>query len=215
VVSKRIARVDRVAALAALPAHADGYAALALELGAGAAEVVAACSVVVDDRVALKCAVPKCFGYATCANCPPHSPPPEQTRALIAQYKTAVVFRLDVPSDVIVRDRGTIDQRVAAYERSSSIVGALESAAFYDGHYLAVGFGSGSCKSTYCHDVDCAVLSRQKFRPNLVARPSMEAVGIDCFALADSIGWEVYPIGSSAAAADVPAAVLMGIVFIE
>ena len=55
--------------------------ATALELGAEAAQVIPAATVVVDDRVALKCAVPKCFGYGTCANCPPHAPSPEQMRS--------------------------------------------------------------------------------------------------------------------------------------
>lgn len=213
-VSKRIVRIDRKAAAAALVADTRKYVMLALRLGASAAFAVSAREVIVDDRVAFKCQVPKCFGYGTCANCPPHSPSPEETRRLVALYETAVVFRLDVPPAVIVRDRATIEERVAAYKKSGSIVSALESAAFYDGHYLAVGFGSGSCKSIYCHDVDCAVLAGQKCRHNLVARPSMEAVGIDCFALAESLAWEIYPIGSSASADAIPAASLMGIVFV-
>ena len=212
--AKRIARVNLREAEASLGADAERYAALALELGADAAAVVAASSVAVDDRVALKCAVPKCFGYGACANCPPHSPSPEQTRRLVAQYQTAVVYRLDVPAEVIVRDRQTVNERVEVYRKSSSLAGALESAAFYDGHYLSVAFASGSCKSMYCSDLDCAVLARQKCRHNLVARPSMEAVGIDCFALAYCLGWEMYPIGSSASADMVPAAALMGIVFV-
>jgi predicted metal-binding protein len=213
-VSRRITRVDRKAAAASLVADARKYVVLALRLGASAASPVCASEVIVDDRVSFKCQVPKCFGYGTCANCPPHSPSAEETRKLLAQYEQAVVFRLDVPPAVIVRDRATIDDRVAAYKKSGSIVSELESAAFYDGHYLAVGFGSGSCKSTYCYNVECAVLAGQKCRHNLIARPSMEAVGIDCFALADSLGWEMYPIGSSAEAGDVPAAALMGIVFV-
>ena len=187
---------------------------LALRSGANAAYPVDPRDVIVDDRVPFKCQVPKCFGYGTCANCPPHAPSAEQTRTLVAQYEAAVVFRLDVPPAVIVRDRETIDERVAAYKKSHELVCALESAAFYDGHYLSVGFGSGSCKSTYCHDKECAVLAGQKCRHNLKARPSMEAVGIDCFALADHIGWEIYPIGSSATAEEVPAGALMGIVFV-
>ncbi len=187
---------------------------LALRLGAGAASFVNARDVVVDERVTFKCQVPKCFGYGVCANCPPHSPSTDDTRKVVARYETAVVFRLDVAPGVIVRDRATIDERVAAYKKSGEMVGALESAAFYDGHYLSVGFGSGSCKSTYCHDVECAVLAGQKCRQNLKARPSMEAVGIDCFALADALGWEMYPVGSSATADEVPAAALMGIVFV-
>jgi Predicted metal-binding protein (DUF2284) len=58
------------------------------------------------------------------------------------------------------------------------------------------------------------VLCRQKCRHNLVSRPSMEAVGIDCFALAATLGWEMYPVGSSATAACVPAGALLGIVFV-
>jgi predicted metal-binding protein len=206
--------VDRKAAASSLVADSRKYVMLALRRGASAASVVSICDVVVDDRVSFKCQVPKCFGYGTCANCPPHAPSADQTRRLVAQYQSAVVVRLDVAPAVIVRDRATIDERVAAYKKSQDLVCEIESAAFYDGHYLSVGFGAGSCKSTYCHDMECAVLSGQKCRHNLKARPSMEAVGIDCFALADSIGWEMYPIGSSAHAEDVPAASLMGIVFV-
>jgi predicted metal-binding protein len=213
-VAERIARIDRGEAAVSLNADAARYAALALDMGASAALVTAASAVIVDDRVTFKCVVPKCFGYGVCANCPPYSPPPEQIRRLISQYQTAVVYRIDVPAAVIVRDRQTIRERAEAYKKSFTLAGALESAAFYDGHYLSVAFASGSCKSTYCFDVDCAVLAKQKCRHNLVARPSMEAVGIDCFALGERLGWEMYPIGSSASADMVPAAALMGIVFV-
>lgn len=211
---KRIAPADPVKAAASLAADARRYADLALELGASAAEVVPASAVTVDERVPLKCAVPKCFGYGVCANCPPHAPSAEQTRGAVARYQTAVAFRVDVPPAVIVRDRETIEERVGAYKKTFSTTSALESAAFYDGHYLAIGFAAGSCKSTFCHNLPCAVLAGEKCRHNLIARPSMEAVGIDCFALADTLRWTMYPIGSSAAAEDVPAGSLMGIIFV-
>jgi predicted metal-binding protein len=213
-VRERLAKIDPVRAAATLRSDAERYASLAVELGAAAARVTPAASVVIDDRVVLKCCVPKCFGYGACANCPPHSPPPEKMRAIVGQYEVAVALRVNVAPEVIVRDRATIDERVAAYKSVSSIVGSLESAAFYDGHYLSVGLGAGSCKSTFCYEVDCAVLARQKCRHNLVARPSMEAVGIDCYALAASLGWEIYPIGSSANASSVPGGALLGIVFV-
>jgi predicted metal-binding protein len=212
--SEQIAKIDPARAAASLSADAQRYAALALELGASAAQVVSATKVLIDERVTLKCAVPKCFGYGTCANCPPYAPSADSMRAVVARYATAVVLRLEVVPEVLVRDRTTIQERVDAYKNMFSIVGRLESAAFYDGHYLSAGFAAGSCKSTFCHDVECAVLARQKCRHNLVSRPSMEAVGIDCFTLAAELGWDMYPVGSSAVAPKVPSGSLLGIVFV-
>jgi predicted metal-binding protein len=214
VLGERIAKIDPNRAVATLQSDAERYARLAVELGASAAQVVPASTVVVDDRVTLKCIVPKCFGYGTCANCPPHSPSPEKMRAIVAQYEVAVVLRLDVSPEVIVRNRETKEERVKAYESVFSMVSALESAAFYDGHYLSAAFASGSCKSTLCPQHECAVLAQQKCRHNLVSRPSMEAVGIDCFRLATALGWDIYPIGSSASAAQVTVGTLLGILFV-
>jgi predicted metal-binding protein len=211
---ERIARIDPTRTAATRQGDAEEYARLALELGASAARVIPADTVVFDDRVTLKCAVPKCFGYGTCANCPPHAPSPEIMRGVVVQYDTAVALRLDVPPQVIVRDRETKEERVKAYARVFSIVSALESAAFYDGHYLSVAFAAGSCKSTLCGDLECAVLSRQKCRHNLISRPSMEAVGIDCFKLAIGLGWDIYPVGSGATVARVPGGALLGLVFV-
>jgi predicted metal-binding protein len=94
-------------------------------------------------------------------------------------------------------------------------VNNLESDAFYDGHYLSVGFGAGSCKSTFCHDRDCTVLRGEKCRLALRARPSMEAVGIDCYRIATELGWDIYPIGSDAKPACMPHGTLMGLVMID
>jgi predicted metal-binding protein len=209
-----IARIDPARTAATRLSDAERYARLAMELGAAAARVTPADTVVFDDRVPLKCAVPKCFGYGACANCPPHAPSPEKMRAIAAQYDTAVALRLDVPPEVIVRDRETKEARVKAYASVFSMVSALESAAFYDGHYLSVAFAAGSCKSVFCPDLECAVLSQQKCRHNLVSRPSMEAVGIDCFKLATELGWDIYPIGSAATAGRVPGGALLGILLV-
>ncbi len=40
----------------------------------------------------------------------------------------------------------------------------------------------------------------------------MEAAGVDCFALSEPFGWEVYPIGRSAPSAIIPAVSLVGLV---
>ncbi|HNW92202.1 MAG TPA: DUF2284 domain-containing protein [bacterium] len=190
------------------------YCVLARELGASDARPMAAAEVVVDERVTLKCCVPKCFSYNTCANCPPHAPAQDRMRGIVAQYRHAVALRLAVPAAVIVRDRATIAERVAAYQALFAIVDRVESAAFYDGHYLAVGFGAGSCRSTFCGTQPCAVLAGTKCRRALKARPSLEAVGIDAFRLAAGLGWEMHPIGSDAAAAEIPGGNLLGLVLV-
>jgi predicted metal-binding protein len=193
----------------------ERYCSFAIEQGASDAFFVAAKEVPIDDRVALKCCIPKCFGYATCANCPPYSLTPDETRKMASLYRYAVALKLDVLPGVIVRDRETIKERVESYKKVFDMVNLIESESFYDGYYLSVGFAAGSCKSTFCYNVECTVLKGEKCRLALRARPSMEAVGIDCYRLATERGWEILPIGSGAEADCVSHGTLMGIVFID
>ena len=192
----------------------EKYCSLAKDLGATDAKFIQTSHIPVDDRVVLKCIIPKCFGYGVCANCPPHSIKPEETRKYVAQYKWAITFKYEVPSEVIVRNKETVKERVGAYQRVFEIVNKIESTAFYDGYYLSVGFGAGSCKSTYCWKNECAVLSGQKCKHTLKARPSMEAVGIDCYRLAAKLEWDIYPIGSDAKPESIPHGTLMGLILV-
>lgn len=191
------------------------YCSLAMELGVDDVQSIIPGDIPVDDRVVMKCSIPKCFGYGTSANCPPHCLKPDETRKILTKYRRAVLFKCNVPPAVIVRDRATINERVEAYKKIFNIVNTIESAAFYDGYYLSVGFAAGSCKSTYCHNVECSVLDGEKCRFSLKARPSMEAVGIDCYRMATMLGWDIYPIGSDAKANCIPHGTLMGIVLID
>jgi predicted metal-binding protein len=195
-------------------AHLQGYERLALEAGATRAAGLPAEHIPVDERVSLKCSIPKCFGYGTGANCPPHSLKPEETRRIVQQYRWALAFGLQIPPEVVVRNKATIQPRVEAYKKIFEIASVVESAAFYDGHYLSVGFAAGSCKSTYCYDQPCAVLSGEKCRLALRSRPSMEAVGIDCYRIATELGWDIYPIGSDAGPGCIPHGLLMGLVLV-
>src|SRR3974377_687041 len=130
---------------------------------------------------------------------PPPPMKPAQLQELLQKYHWAVFFMKDVPSEVIIRDKATIKERVAVYQQVFKIVSELESMAFYDGHYLAFGFGAGSCRHTYCGQQEtCQALEGRRCRFSLLARPSMEAVGFDVLKMAAQVGWEIYPIGSSA-----------------
>lgn len=56
--------------------------------------------------------------------------------------------------------------------------------------------------------VTCSALEGKSRRIPLLARPFMEAVGIDLYRMTAAAGWEIYPIGTRAAADKSPTAVL-------
>jgi len=199
----------------ALQKDLERYRQEALRLGASDAKVILASSVVIDERVPMKCRVPLCFGFGTSANCPPNAMKPAELREAVKNYRYAVFFKVEVPPHVIVRNRETILERAGAYKKVFELVSAIESMAFYDGHYLAAGFAAGSCKSTYCYKMECAVLKGERCRNELRSRSSMEAVGIDAYKLATDVGWEIFPIGSDCSAEEIPKGLLLGIVFVR
>jgi predicted metal-binding protein len=207
-------RVDMNAAR--LPQDLERYTALARELGASRAKIIKAEEIPVDERITLKCQIPRCFGYGAGAQCPPHTLKPEELREILAKYRWAVLFIKEVPPGVIVRDKATIKERVAAYQQVFKIVSEVESAAFYDGHYLAFGLAAGSCRHTFCgQQEDCQALAGKRCRFSLLSRPSMEAVGIDVYRMVAAAGWDIYPIGSGAKPEDLPKGTLAGIVIVQ
>ena len=199
-----------------LCADLERYKARAKELGASRVTIVRVSEIPVDERVVLKCQIPRCFGYGTSVHCPPHTLKPTELREILKGYEWAVFFTLDVPPEVIVRDKATIREREGAYRKIFEIVGEIESMAFYDGHYLAFGFGAGSCRHTFCSQQEsCQAMDGRRCRIALRSRPSMEAVGIDVYKLAAATGWDIYPIGSNAKPEDICKGTLAGIVIIQ
>ena len=192
------------------------YQGMAIELGATRARIVPTDEIPVDERVTMKCQIPLCFGYGVSANCPPNTIKPAELRTHLEKYRWAVFFVKEIPPEVVVRDKATIKERVAAYQDVYKIVNGVESAAFYDGHYLAFGLGAGSCRHTFCSlQEDCAVMKGTKCRFSLRSRPSMEAVGIDVYKMVISAGWSIYPIGSDARPEEIPCGVLAGIIIVR
>lgn len=198
-----------------LDADLERYCQKALDLGADEAKVVAVESIPVQDAVVFKCQVPRCYGYGSCAHCPPHAPKPVEVREQLKQYQRAILFIRRIPTEVMLRER-THPERRAAFRSIYEIVSNLESTAFFDGHYLATGFGAGSCKSALCGtEKTCQVLEGEACRFPVKARPSMEGVGMNVFQMVAEAGWEIAPIGSSTKPAEVPLATLVGIVVVQ
>jgi len=200
----------------------------ALELGASAVEVIPASDVVVEERVWMKCLVPRCGAIRDGGTpyCPPHTPHPDFMRKVFSQYHWAVLFRRNVepledyipPSEARAKEMLSQQWQQGGrnfHEKTWEILGRLESYVQGKGYDLAMGFSGGSCKINLCHGAPCGVFQNGNCRFPLRARPSMEAVGIDIFDLANKVGWDCYMIrGIEPDLSVIPCAISVGIVFI-
>lgn len=157
----------------------------------------------------MKCIQPKCHSYGTTANCPPYAPDINEIREIVKQYRYAILFMLKISSEDIVGPRHISPKKVF------EIVSEIESAAFYDGYYLALGFAAGSCKEVWCHDVECSALKHGSgCRFPFKARSSMECAGMDVFMMATKMGWDIYPCGVNTKPEDLPHGTRLGLVLI-
>ena len=198
-----------------LKADLENYRQKALELGASQAEIIPAQWVQVDERVRLKCAIPPCPNYGRCGCCPPNTPEPEFMRKAFSRFNWAVLFKTDVPVEDFA-DIGRYYPHGREHQRKiGEIAAKIETLAFGDGYYFAVGFGAGSCRDTLCNSMLCQLLDSGRCRFTLRARPSMEGVGIDVFGLVAKVGWQVYPVYGSVDPKLVPCAISVGVVFIH
>jgi predicted metal-binding protein len=192
----------------------ERYVKIALDSGASDAAIVSTSQIVVDERVLMKCRFPLCGEYGACINCPPNTGTIAEMRANIAAYKYAIVMKLDVPGERIAGAAARGDEGVEDLKKLCKIISDVESAAFYDGYYFATGFSSASCHFIWCKGLDCQALAGKGCRHRARVYASMEAVGIDVFRLAVTLGWTIYPIGMSSAADIIPQGSRCGMVLI-
>ena len=199
-----------------LQSDLEKYRKRALELGATDAKIITSEMVLIDDRVQMKCMIPRCSRYGSNANCPPYSMEAEQTRKVVNKYHYAIFTRIERPSEEMAGlEAKTKGLYIPCYRKTYELISKIEMEAFYDGYYLAMGFACGSCKSVFCPKADCSALAPEGVcRFPMKARPSMESVGIDAFAMATKVGWDIYPIGPSISPSEVPCSSSLGLVLI-
>ena len=180
-------------------------------LGADRAAPLPAGSVVVDERVRLKCRVPRCSSYGRNLMCPPHVPGPDETRGALARYDDVLLVQQDIgvtqaqmdlaldgmtyaesrASDALgvhgTRAADCENEIVASQNAFAGLMSALEAEAFKLGYRFAAAFAGGECVlCEVCAGVDDGVC-RHPFE----ARPSAEAVGIDVVATARAAGLDI------------------------
>jgi predicted metal-binding protein len=195
-----------------LKQHLKKYCSKVIEKGAVDAKVIPAEMVLVDERARLKCMIGRCFDYGKCVNCPPNTPEPDFIRKAFSKYHWAIIFRSDVPVlDYVKGDKSIVGKH---NRHTFDLCAAIESMAFHDGYYFAMGFGCGSCREAFCDGLYCEALVSGKCRFPLRSRPSMEAVGIDVYGLAAQVGWKMYPLHRSVDPETVPCASSVGLTFI-
>ena len=179
----------------------------ATTLGASAAAVIPARSLVVEDRFAEMCATPqRCPSYRLAPGCPPHAMQPPVFRKLVASYHQILVFKMDAPVTALMGQA-----RLPIARKIHFLAATLEQEAIAAGMLHARGLAAGSCKELFCaqHEV-CVVLEHQQPCPHAhQARPSISALGVNFSALAQSVGWPFGPLDPKTAATGEPAMGLM------
>jgi len=149
------------------PGDLGRFIEFALERGAGDAKVIDALTVRCQAWVRMKCHF-GCGGYNKRLTCPPLTPTPDETARVVACYKRAILIHCHDNNETI-----------------NDIIPHLERKIFLAGYYKALGLGSGPCH--LC--ARCNVKARC-VHPYL-ARPSMEACGIDVYATARANGFHI------------------------
>jgi len=182
----------------------------ALGFGADDAKLISADRIRIEDEVLEMCKKPFCDGFGKSANCPPHTMTPARFREFIKQYTYAIVFKIDVPVEDMMSEK-----RNTAFRKIYEIASNLETEAKSSGFELSRGYAAGSCKPVFCkeHKV-CQALIDKTCRNSFLARPSMEAVGMNVMKIIQEAGWEIKPIHSDSNPASFTKIVLSGLVLL-
>ncbi|MBF0497189.1 MAG: DUF2284 domain-containing protein [Deltaproteobacteria bacterium] len=160
----------------------DKYCHSTIEtFGAGVKQILPD-DVVTSDWVRWKCQY-GCPGYGRGYSCPPHSPSPDQTRAVLNEYSRALLFHLEL------REEDGKNRREKSISFLEHLV-TLEGEMFKDGYYKAFVFLAGPCH--LCDE--CSSLTGAPCNFAMKARPSMEACGIDVYQTARTNGFPIEPL---------------------
>jgi len=182
----------------------------AIALGASDARIIPADMVPIEDKIIEMCRPPNCEQYGKSANCPPHVMTPEAARQWIRPYRSALIFKIDVSPGVLFSEQG-----LGIFKKVFLISAMLEELSVGQGHAFSKGLAAGSCKAVFCRDIPCEALIKDKIcRYPSLARPSMEALGINVFRLAREVGWEIHAILRKSDPHDIPSAMLAGLLLV-
>ena len=143
------------------------YCDKAVGFGFTHAQPIHPSSVVTAWWVRMKCQF-GCPGFGRSYCCPPDTPTPDQTRQVLDSYKRAILFHKETPPAT-----GRFKSRHQALRKLVE----LEQELFKDGYYKALVYLAGPCR--FCKE--CGKVKGEPCNNGFMARPAMEACGIDVF----------------------------------
>jgi predicted metal-binding protein len=114
----------------------------------------------------------------------PTSYPQDELVSAVQLYQKGILYRIGMDASGGAQDHDL-------FTRLYWVTTELESAAFYMGYHLALGFSTGHCKEVLCRDErTCRAAKRSQpcIHP-YKARPAFEMVGIDIARTASQVGW--------------------------
>jgi len=153
----------------------EKYVKRAKQLGVTNAKIIDTKTIVVANWVRLKCQY-GCNGYNKYLTCPSFSPTPEYMQQVIKEYKTGLLLQIEkIPPE----------REDYIWQRLKRTVVKLEREIFLDGYYKAYGLSSGPCH--FCKRCDTTKRCKNPY----LARPSMEACGIDVYQTVRNNGWNL------------------------
>jgi predicted metal-binding protein len=164
----------------------------ASSLGVSDVKTIPADAIRIDEELAKICKDPGCPGYGISANCPPHVMKPEEFRKLLAKHNLALLFKFDVPQEILL---GSEKKEITRLLHETAA--AIEQFAISQGYVQSRGFAAGSCKPVFCESFEqCRAVSKEGTcrHPNS-SRPSMSGLGVDFSALTKLVGWRMEIVG--------------------
>jgi predicted metal-binding protein len=177
---------------------------IAQKNGASAARIISSAMVVIDERVRLKCEIPRCAGFGRYLTCPPYVISVNDFAKILSRYRWCLLVQVEAKGiDSTDKAKGRISRTVLKDNRKLhrpfrlkllQVVETVEAAAFKKGLYLAAGLVGGSCVLCgSCVEDKSTEACRHPFR----ARPPMEAVGIDVLKTVKNAGLSIHLSSSS------------------
>jgi predicted metal-binding protein len=179
------------------------FCEVARKLGVTDVKIISTDNIVINDRTRLKCQY-GCPFYNHFLTCPPFSPPPEQTRKLVSEYKWALLFTMHFSSEV---QEGVFQSGVHSIKNMAILqktAAELEKQIFLSGYHSAFAMVCGPC--LLC---DECTLQPGKCRNPSIARPAMESMGIDVGETIKKAGYKTKVYASATEAFDAYGLVLI------
>lgn len=153
--------------------------------------------IVVGNWVRLKCKY-GCENYGKHLCCPPFTPTPDETRAILSEYRNAALARFEVKPDSKLPPKLALRAMSNSVAKIQKTIADLEKSAFLAGYYKAFGMNAmpcALCETCIIEEIqkkDQAVfdLDGVKCRNKQIMRPSMESLGIDVFQTVKNAGFK-------------------------